>query len=63
MKAFRFVRPRTCAEATVTPVRSAIETQIDFTMGFRRDPQGVARMTLHHSSTPFRPIKGAKLAA
>ena len=47
----------------LTPVRSAIETQIDFTMGFRRDPQGATRMTLHHSSVPFRPIKGAKLAA
>lgn len=47
----------------LTPARSAVETQLDFTMGFRRDPQGVARMTLHHSSAPFRPIRGADLAA
>lgn len=43
--------------AHLTPARSAMETSLDFTMGFRRDSRGRLRLKLHHSSLPYAPSR------
>lgn len=43
--------------------RKIQETNLDCTMTFRRDAQGAMRMTVHHSSIQYQPMRGMKSAA